>query len=295
VTQPPTWEALWRETAARLRGGLDLSDDEANVEARWLCEEASGIAHHDWFTERGLPATRRTMAHLDAMIARRLAGEPLPYVLGSWSFRGLDLMVDRRVLIPRSDTEQVVEVALAIVRSMTPPVVAADLGTGSGAIALSLVAEMPPGAIEMWATDASSAALEVARANLAGIGRVASQVRMVEGSWWDALPASLHGALDVVVTNPPYVATTDHVDDSVTAWEPMQGLYAGADGLDDVRVIIDGAATWLRPGGFLVMEIGAEQGILATTLASAAGLIAVEVKPDLAGRDRALVAKRPGP
>src|SRR5438105_5970876 len=137
------------------------------------------------------------------MVARRAAGEPLQYVLGRWAFRTLDLMVDRRVLIPRPETEQVVEVALAEARRLHARI-AADLGTGSGAIALSLAAELP--GVDVWATDVSADALAVARANLAGIGTfAAARVRIQEGDWFGALPPELRGRLDIVVSNPPYI------------------------------------------------------------------------------------------
>lgn len=290
-----SWRALHAETTGRLRGGLGLADGAARAEARWLCESASGIDHDDWAGSSDELATERAVARLDAMVARRLGGEPLAYVLGSWAFRTLDLLVDRRVLIPRPETEVVVEHALALVRAMAADhvLVVADLGTGSGAIACSLAAELALGSAAVWATDVSADALEVTRANLAGTGRAAAHVRLAEGSWFAALPAELEGRLDLVVSNPPYVAIGDDLDDAVARWEPVGALFAGADGLDAVRVLVTGAARWLRPGGWLVVEIGAAQGTAARALAGQSGLAEVAVHPDLAGRDRVLVARRP--
>jgi len=233
------------------------------------------------------------VARLDAMVARRRAGEPLQYVLGAWGFRQLDLLVDRRVLIPRPETEVVVEVALELLVGRERPYVVADLGTGSGAIALSLARELPLTGVEVWATDVSPDALDVARANLAGLGREAVNVRLTEGDWFDALPAALRGRLDLLVSNPPYVADGDALDPAVEEWEPAGALFAGPDGLAAVRVLVDGAVRWLRPGGHLVVELGAGQGDAAAALSRAAGLVAVGVRPDLAGRDRVLVAQRP--
>ena len=247
----------------------------------------------DWVAGLDNAAPASSVAHLDAMVARRLAGEPLPYVLGSWGFRHLELMVDRRVLIPRPETEQVVEVALALAAAMPRPLVVADLGTGSGAIALSLARELPLTGVEVWATDSSLDALDVARANLAGLGRAAANVRLADGDWFGALPAALAGGLDLVVSNPPYVGTDDPLEASVRDFEPAVALFAGPDGLDAVRVLVAGAGRWLRPGGRLVLEIGAGQGLAAAALARAAGLATVEVQADLAGRDRVLTAARP--
>jgi release factor glutamine methyltransferase len=290
-----TWHELYVETAARLGSA---------AEARWLCESASGCSGGAWTAALTEPATRRCVATLDAMLARREAGEPLQYVLGAWGFRTLDLAIDRRVLIPRAETEQVVDVALAEARrrraGLGRPLRVADLGTGSGAIALSVAAELPIGAVEVWATDASPGALAVASANLAGAGRIAAFVQLAEGSWYKALPDDLRGRLDVVVSNPPYIAIDDpEVTDAVVEWEPADALFAGPDGLDALRTIIAGAPQWLEAGGALVCEIGARQGEAVGILAATAGLVDVEVRPDLAGHDRILVAhcpaERPGP
>jgi release factor glutamine methyltransferase len=282
-----SWRRLWIETTAALGG-----DPEAANEARWLCQEAAGVDGPEWALGLDAAAGARAVARLDAMVARRRAGEPVQYVLGSWAFRHLDLLVDRRVLIPRPETEQVVDVALAAVAGRERPLLVADLGTGSGAIALSLAQELPLTGVEIWATDVSSDALDVARANLAGLGRPAANVRLAEGDWFAALPVERRGCFDLVVANPPYVAADDELEPAVRDWEPAGALYAGPDGLDAVRVLVAGAASWLRPGGRLVVEIGAGQGEAAVALAEAAGLVDAVVHPDLAGRDRVLAATR---
>src|SRR5262249_11877507 len=163
---------------------------------------------------------------------------------GRWSFLQLDLLVDRRVLVPRPETEVVALAALDEatrlgarrgVRNawMGTDVVfpVADLGTGSGALALTLAVELPDA--EGWATDGSEHALAVARANLAGIGRAATRVRLATGSWFDALPSSLRGTLRIVVSNPPYIAEreVDTLPDAVVSWEPYGALVAGPTGL----------------------------------------------------------------
>lgn len=262
-------------------------------EARWLCQRAAGRDTTEWALGLDDRVTQRAMAHLDAMLARRATGEPLQYVLGGWGFRTLDLFVDRRVLIPRPETEQVVEVALALVRRRPRPWLAADLGTGSGAIALALAAELPIGSVEVWATDVSPDALAVARANLAGLGRPAAAVRIAEGSWFEALPADLEGRFDLLVSNPPYVAAHEVLPEEVAAWEPRDALVSGPTGFEAVEVLVGGATRWLAPGGWLVVEIGATQGPGARARAESADLADVDVLADAAGRDRVLVARRP--
>jgi release factor glutamine methyltransferase len=288
-----TWRELWDETAAVLG---------ERPQARWICETASGLFGDEFLEGLDERATERMVAQLDAMVARYRAGEPLQYVLGHWSFRRLDLFVDRRVLIPRPETELVAELAIERARAATrrdpagarTPIVVADLGTGSGAIGLSLASELPISGVTVWLTDASADALAVARANTAGLGRAASNVRVAEGSWFGALPDALRGRLDVVVANPPYIAEGDpEVAAAVHEWEPPAALYAGTDGLADIRAIAATAPRWLRPGGSLVLEIGHRQGPAVAEILAAAGLVHVEIRQDLAGLDRIAVAERP--
>jgi release factor glutamine methyltransferase len=281
-----SWRELWEETAAQ----------HGRVHARWLCEEACGAFGDEFDEILDQPVTERSIVHLDSMLARLDEGEPLQYVLGHWSFRHLDLLVDRRVLIPRPETELVAEVAISLVRELPRPVRAADLGTGSGAIGLSLLHEMPPGTVEVWLTDVSLDSLDVARANAAGIGVKGAGARFAHGSWFEAVPAHLRESLALVVSNPPYIAHGDPaVDSSVHEWEPAAALYSGADGLDAVRELSAGAASWLQPGGWLVLEIGTGQGPAVRQILEAHGFIEVSIRADLAGHDRIAVAQRPEP
>lgn len=283
------WGDLLREAERRLG---------RRHEARWMIEEVSG---EPWNLLDGSPGRppERARSRLDSMIERRLAGEPLQYVLGSWSFRQVDLMVDRRVLIPRPETEQVVEKALAEIdrirsRPARARVTAVDLGTGSGAVALSLARERS--GVDVWATDISSDALAVARANLAGLaGSAATRVRMVPGVWWSALPADLHGAIDVVVSNPPYVSEGEmqEVDAVVAEWEPRQALVAGPAGTEDLEFLIKSAPGWLRTGGAMVLELAPHQAAAMAGMARRSGFAEVEVAQDLSGRDRVLIGRKP--
>jgi release factor glutamine methyltransferase len=283
-----TWRALWVETTNRLAGVAT----DSTLEARWVCQEAGGLESLEWVTSLDDPVGQRAVARLDAMLARRLAGEPLQYVLGSWSFRKLDVMVDRRVLIPRPETEEVVGTALEVAAGLGPELVVADLGTGSGVIALSLAVELPRRwSVEVWGTDRSPEALDVARANLAGIpGWAGPRVRLADGSWFEALPAELRGRVDLIVSNPPYVAASDVLPDEVVNWEPRQALVSGPTGLEAIETILYAAGSWLSERGSVVLEIGAGQEHSARQLAEGAGYEGVTVRLDLAGRPRSMVA-----
>ncbi len=272
-------------------------------EARWIVEHTGGDG-----------GRARQLAD------RRAAGEPLQYVLGRWPFRTLDLAVDGRVLIPRPETEQVVEVALAELAALARTAegsgdhgaaapfavgpVAVDLGTGSGAIALSLAVEgavLTPGLV-VWATDRSADALAVAAANLGTVAHLhpdaADRVRLAEGSWFDALPPELVGTVDLVVSNPPYVAEADFaaLDPTVRGWEPRGALVAsdvdGRGGMADIESVVDGAGRWLRPGGVLVVEIDPTQAEATRAAAGRVGFTTSRTEEDLAGRVRMVVARR---
>jgi release factor glutamine methyltransferase len=279
-----SWRKLWDDTARH----------HGRVHARWLCEEAAGTWGDEFDDVLADPVTERSMAHLDAMLGRLRHGEPLQYVLGHWSFRHLDLLVDARVLIPRPETELVAEAAIERTRSQSRPWLCADLGTGSGAIGLSLLQELPRGSAEVWLTDESADALDVARANNAGLGVAGVGARFAHGWWFEALPTDLQGSFATIVSNPPYIADGDPaVDRSVHDWEPGGALYSGVDGLDSVRVLAAGAPRWLQPGGWLVLEIGTGQGSAVAEMLTAARLVDVEIRPDLAGHDRIALARRP--
>ena len=277
----------------------------STLEARWIVDHVSAA------TPTGRAAISTRAAAL-VMADRRAAGEPLQYVLGTWPFRSLELAVDRRVLIPRPETEQVVEIALgeltriAHARSANDrPLICVDLGTGSGAIALALACEGAPSGrlLEVWATDASADALDVARFNrdtlAASDPEAAGRVRFVEGSWFEALPDQLARRVDLIVSNPPYVAEEEYGDlePTVREWEPRSALVAprgrsGVAGLADVESVVAGSAAWLARSGALVVELAPSQAYGAIDAARRAGLSRVETARDLAGRLRMLVAER---
>jgi release factor glutamine methyltransferase len=281
-TDTTSWAELHQQTVERLRAA---GVENASNEARWIVERAAGDPYR---LVADAPVTVRSHHHWRLMVERREAGEPLQYVLERWPFRQLELFVDRRVLIPRPETEVVVDAVLAEHARVGGPVV--DLGTGSGAIALSVAAERP--GTEVWGVERSPDALAVARANCTGLGRRARTVRLVEGSWFAGLPDELRGEVGVVASNPPYVPDVAELPDDVERWEPAEALRAGDDGLSDIRVIVAEATEWLAPGGALVVEHGDDQGPATRALAASAGFTEIRTGTDLAGRERYLVARR---
>ncbi len=282
-----SWGALLAETRQLLEA-CDASDNPRQ-EAKWILEEVTGTSGADFADAMQDLATIRGVNHLDALVARRRAGEPIQYVLGHWAFRTLDLMIDQRVLIPRPETEVIAGLAIDELDRIAPnTATVVDLGTGSGAIGLSIAVERPSTRVVL--TDASEDAVAVARANLGGLGMAGGNVRVEHGSWFEAVPDDLRGAIDVIVSNPPYVPNAHDLPSSVAEWEPDMALRAGHDGLDDLRIIVAEAPLWLRPGGALVLEMGAQQVPVVANMAQDAGYEATMHK-DLAGLDRGVVAR----
>lgn len=215
-------------------------------------------------------------ANLEALLQRRLAGEPLAYLTGHKEFFGLDLQVDARVLVPRPDTETLVTWALELLAGQQR---ALDMGTGSGAIALALKASLP--SLNVQASDLSAAALAVAQTNAQ---RLQLDVSFHRGAWFDALPPS-EARFDCIVSNPPYIAERDpHL--AALQFEPAPALSSGPDGLDDLRQIISQAPSHLTPGGWLLLEHGYDQAESVCGLLSAAGFMQVQSRRDLAGIER---------
>ncbi len=256
--------------------------------ARWLVEVAVSADHLDEVFDEEV--TQRMVAHLDIMIGRYRSGEPLQYVLGRWAFRHLDLFVDRRVLIPRPETEEVAGVAIEFARAVEGDRTVIDLGTGSGAIGLSLAMELPLDGTSVWMTDVSADALAVAQANLAGIGRSARNVTVVESRWFDDVPDELRA--DVIVSNPPYIASNSpQVDRSVDQHEPSIALYSGLDGLDAIREIVENAGNYLKANGVLVLEIGFDQADAVREVLAKHGYADIEIRTDAFGNDRIAIGR----
>ena len=299
----PSWRDLRVEAEQSLgKAGIE----NAASEARWMVEHVSGFDAAELVTAEDEPAPSRSTVHLTELVRRRVAGEPLQYVLGGWVFRGLDLLVDQRVLIPRPETEVTAQVAideavrLGLRRGRSDPwsgaataYAVADLGTGSGALALALASELPDA--EVWGTDVSDDALAVARANLAGTGLPSTRVRLARGWWFDALPAALRGRLRLVVSNPPYVAESEVADlPAELRHEPRRALVSGTTGMESIEALAREAPVWLDAPGTFVCEIAPHQAEAASKASTASGFDEVLVRRDMSGRDRVLVARMLG-
>lgn len=251
--------------------GVDRLDAQLLLGALLQRSRAWLMAHGDDMLD---PAVAQPF---QVLVARRAAGEPIAYLLGEKEFFGLSLRVDPSVLVPRPDTETLVEWALDVLAEAAPGAQVLDLGTGSGAIALAIARSGR--AARVTAVDASAAALAVATANGAALGLA---VRWLHSDWFSALDAE---RFDVVVGNPPYIAEGDPHLDALTH-EPQAALVSGAEGLDALRAIVGRAPGHLLPGGWLLLEHGHEQAAAVQTLLAQAGFSAVATRPDLAGRPR---------
>lgn len=277
------------------------------TEARWVVEHALGPGANAVVAARGDQAMDpAATAVVEDIVVRRRGGEPLQYLLGTWAFRRLELAVDPRVLIPRPETEVVTGHALdelgraAADVPDAAPVVAVDLGTGSGAIALSLAVEGPErvgrSPLVVWAVERSLDALAVAAINAGTVARDhagAPGIHLVEGDWFDALPVQLVGTVTLAVANPPYVTEEEWAQlDPEVRREPRQALVSGPAGTEALDRIVEAAPRWLAPWGVLVVELAPHQAQDVALRALASGFDGVLVRNDLAGRPRALVARR---
>ena len=262
-------EALQRAMAS-------LPGDSPKLDAEVLLGFVLGQSRTYLYTwpERELSATQQSL--LEELVARRASGTPVAYLVGEREFWSLPLQVNEHTLIPRPETELLVEQALArLPRSGR----ALDLGTGTGAIALALVSERPDA--EIWAVDASREALKVARAN---VERLGLPVQLVHSDWF----AQVSGQrFHLIVSNPPYIAEADpHLGQGDVRFEPLTALASGRDGLADIRQIVARAPAHLHPGGWLLFEHGYDQGAPVRELLTQAGFSSVETVQDYGGNDR---------
>ena len=270
--------ALWRQAGSRI---------ERN-EARQLLQHIGAFSHAELIAHPERELTVEQLAQYAALVARRAAGEPLAYLLGSAFFCGLEFAVSPAVLIPRPDTEVLVDEACRRAQALSAPRIV-DLGTGSGIVAIMLARRLPKAAVS--AVDLSSAALAVARANAQRHG---AGVRFLEGNWYAPLGGE---RFDLIVANPPYVADGDpHLANDGLPFEPRSALtdgVAGGDGMACIDAIVAGARGHLAPGGWLLIEHGYDQAVKVREAMAAAGLSAVDSWRDESSIERVSGGQNP--
>lgn len=275
-----------RAAFERARAALAVSSATASLDAEVLVRQAGGATRAELMTHPERPLSAPACAELARLVARRRRGEPVAYIAGRREFWSLDLQVSPATLIPRPETELLVERALARIPSSGAWSVA-DLGTGSGAVALAIAHERP--AARVVATDCSETALAVARANARRLGLL--RVEFCSGSWL----APLHGRrLHMIVSNPPYVRADDaHLLTGDVRFEPRTALVGGADGLEAIRQIVAAAPAHLSRAGWLLLEHGFDQGADVRALLAGAAYRDIRTYRDLAGNDRVTEAAAP--
>jgi release factor glutamine methyltransferase len=248
------------------------------LDARLLLQYATGCSHTDLLARPEMQVIEPAAEQFMAWVEQRAAGQPLAYLVGEAEFRGRVFQVSPDVLIPRPETEVLIEQSLEKLRGLTAPKVL-DLGTGSGIVAISLALECP--AAQVTAVDISSAAISVARNNA---GRLGAKVDFCQSDWFENLATD---KFDLIVSNPPYVADGDpHLLLNGLPFEPRLALTDGADGLACIRRIVAGATGYLNPGAWLLFEHGYDQAEASRNLLTAAAFKAAYTHPDLAGIDR---------
>lgn len=279
------------ERVSAARGPLTaagIDERDAALDAEVLARRALGWDRARYLAHAGDPAPAAFDPHFDRLVARRCRREPVAQITGSREFWGLDIAVTRHVLIPRPETELLVETGVSLLADRAVPWGVADVGTGSGCLAVALAHELPRARIT--ATDLSPATLAVARRNAARHG-LDDRISFHATRWLDGLP----GPYDLIVSNPPYVSDADmtRLAPEVKWHEPATALCGGPDGLDSVRALVPAAVARLRLGGWLLLEIGAGQDRAVTALVARHPELALrEIRKDLRGIPRAVVLRR---
>lgn len=281
---------LLKQDKAALESALSLDPDTARIEAQMLIQQALGVSRAYLLAHPEQVMDEAQISAYRALLQRRMEGEPLAHILGEREFFGLNFKVSPATLIPRPDTELLVELAL---QRIPPPLPAPiyreggarafsvlDLGTGTGAIALSIAHTRPE--TEVTAVDASQEALEIAQKNARLLNT--ANVRLLQSDWFSALQGE---RFDLIVSNPPYIAETDaHLAQGDLRFEPRSALASGADGLNDIRHIIAHAKNHLSVGGWLLLEHGYDQVAQVRALFDASGYTGAFSAPDLSGIER---------
>lgn len=275
---PLTCEALLKRAADQIGG------DSPRLDAELLLSHVTGLGRTSFraWPEREVPAEQAE--RFMALVAQRAGGQPVAYLLGEQEFWSLPLKVSPSTLIPRPDTECVVEAALSLELPANARVL--DLGTGTGAIALALASEQP--GWQVMASDRIEEAVALARDNSQHLGL---PITVVQSHWFDQIPA---GTFDLLISNPPYIPASDHhLNEGDVRFEPESALVAGADGLDDIRLLVTEGLGWLNLNGWMLLEHGYDQGNAVRDLFAAAGWRSIETRKDYGGNDRMTLARKP--
>jgi release factor glutamine methyltransferase len=270
------------------RAAAKINSADGAMEARLLLQQVLGV-NRAWLIAHANDALQTNRdGEFQALLARRLAGEPIAYLIQQREFYGLTLRVSPATLIPRPDSETLVDAALEkIPHPSTKPITVLDLGTGSGAIALAIAHNRPQASV--LAVDASDAALTVAQDNASELKL--SNVQFALSDWYAKLAEQ---RFDVIVSNPPYIAQNDpHLSQGDLRFEPLSALTSGQDGLDDIRQITEQGLIHLMPQGWLMLEHGYDHGVAVRELMAQAGLVEIATRQDLGGNDRVTLGKNP--
>ena len=281
----PNIGRTWRS----LRDQLSAADiPTAALDAQLLVRHVLGLDATGLIASETDPFPSGKLAELESLVARRLAGEPMARIRGVQEFYGLDFGLNDATLVPRPETEMLVEFGITELKSRSEPTIA-DLGTGTGCIVLALLANLP--SARGTGVDIAADALVQAEANAQALG-LADRFIMRHGSWFEPLGGD---KFDLIVSNPPYIAsaTIEALEPGVKSFDPIAALDGGADGLDPYRVIGSQARNCLVPGGALALEIGFDQGHMVKELLSSEGFCEVAIAKDLAGHDRMVTARAP--
>lgn len=279
-----------KEAQAQLSATLALPSNESRLEAQILLQHCLNVNRAWLIAHENEVLEANSRAEFAVLLNRRLAGEPIAYILGKREFYGVEFKVTPDTLIPRPDTETLVEAALA--KIPVAPSTVLDLGTGTGAIAIAIAKHRPNALVT--AVDQSLSALKVAEENARNLssprpesgceedkGIQVANLRLLQSNWFSALEGQ---TFDVIVSNPPYVAEGDsHLKQGDLRFEPMAALAAGADGLDDIRRIVSQSQHYLKPSGWLMLEHGYDQSGSVAALMKAAGFGAISSVADLEG------------
>lgn len=265
-----------------------LPANEARILLAYLLEKHYQLPRTALLSRDDMSLNGQAFQEWESLVSRRMNGEPIAYILGKKGFHNIELQVGPGVLIPRPETELLVEIALAEIAKLNKPTQVLDLGTGSGAIALAIASATPLASV--IATDQSIEALAIAMQNAKSLN-LTNQVQFSRGSWYEAVDPKIQ--FDVIVSNPPYIANQDpHLTQGDLRFEPITALTDKASGLTCLEEIISGANKYLKPGGLIAVEHGFDQSKAVVELMKQEGLVDVQVHQDLAGHCRAASGRK---